>query len=95
MPAKQSTLVSIRPSMAWLFLFFPALGYYMTTRLHSMGLFRSSTYGMIVETKLSSVSCDGKSNDLAQLLYLNKDCTELKYPFYLVDENFHDIVATT
>jgi len=41
-----------KPSTAWLFLFFPALFYYMGTRLYSLGLFRSSTYGEILGHEL-------------------------------------------
>ena len=41
-----------KPNTAWLFLFFPALFYYMGTRLYSLGLFRSSTYGEILGHEL-------------------------------------------
>jgi hypothetical protein len=83
---------SVKPSMAWLFLFFPVLSYYVTTRLHSMGLFRSSTYGTVVDTKLSGIAPCGSDDDL--LLYLTHECNRLKYPVYLVDDGFQDVVAT-
>mmetsp|Transcript_20590 Transcript_20590/g.51214 ORF Transcript_20590/g.51214 Transcript_20590/m.51214 type:complete len:473 (-) Transcript_20590:1802-3220(-) len=41
-----------KPSTAWLFVFFPALFYFMGTRLYSLGLFRSSTYGEILGHEL-------------------------------------------
>jgi len=41
-----------KPNTAWIFLFFPALFYYMGTRLYSLGLFRSSTYGEILVHEL-------------------------------------------
>ena len=41
-----------KPNTAWIFLFFPALFYYMGTRLYSLGLFRSSTYGEILSHEL-------------------------------------------
>jgi len=41
-----------KPKTAWVFLFFPALFYYMGTRLYSLGLFRSSTYGEILGHEL-------------------------------------------
>ena len=44
--------VLFKPSTAWVFLFLPALFYYMGTRLYSLGLFRSSTYGEILSNEL-------------------------------------------
>ena len=41
-----------KPSTAWLFLFSPALFYFMGTRLYSLGLFRSSAYGEILGHEL-------------------------------------------
>ena len=41
-----------KPNTAWVFLFLPALCYYMGTRLYSLGLFRSSTYGDILGHEL-------------------------------------------
>jgi hypothetical protein len=87
------TSMMMKPSTAWLFLFLPALSYYVTTRLHSIGLFRSSTYGTVIDTKLSGIPCAATDDD--HVLYTTHDCSQLKYPVYLVDEDFQDIVATT
>ena len=110
-----------KPSTAWVFLFFPALFYYMGTRLYSLGLFRSSTYGEILSHELiwmstlssttnpssSKEACseflssnNNNNNNKHKLFYMqnNKDCKSLRYPLYLVHNNFDDsasIVATT
>ena len=42
-----------KPNTAWVFLFIPALFYYVGTRLYSLGLFRSSTCGEIVPHELT------------------------------------------
>eukprot|EP00980_Cylindrotheca_fusiformis_P007207 scaffold1525_cov142-Cylindrotheca_fusiformis.AAC.7 len=82
----------LKPSMAWLFLFLPALSYYTSTRLHRLGLFRASSYGEMVETSLVDVK---DCSQLQELVYTNKDCTSLHYPLYKVQENLQQIVATT
>lgn len=46
----------VKPGLVWLFLFVPALCYYMSTRLRSLGLFRSSTYGQVVPTSVVLVA---------------------------------------
>jgi hypothetical protein len=56
----------VKPSTAWLLLFFPALSYFVGTRLRSLGLFRSSTYGHPIPSKLlfwSSSSSTSSSSD--------------------------------
>mmetsp|Transcript_57972 Transcript_57972/g.64795 ORF Transcript_57972/g.64795 Transcript_57972/m.64795 type:complete len:495 (-) Transcript_57972:78-1562(-) len=49
---KVFTKTILKPSNAWLALFFPALFYYFGNALHSLGLFRSSTYGEILKHEL-------------------------------------------
>lgn len=79
--------------MAWLLVFFPALIYYVSTRLATLGLFRGSSYGEVIETSLIDVgNCQ---NVQKNLLYTNKDCTSLKYPMYMVRDDFEGVVATT
>ena len=87
--------------MAWLVVFIPALSYYMGTRLHSLGLFRSSSYGEVIETRLqvldAAVSCDK-----LQSTFPLASCQEntammmatLKYPLYLVQQEMDQVVAS-
>jgi hypothetical protein len=107
-----------KPSTAWLALFFPALLYYIGTRLYSLGLFRSSTYGEILPHELILIpqsnnnNNNNKDNILCseflssavnsknKFLYMknsNKYCNKLRYPLYLVHDDFDNgsIVATT
>lgn len=73
--------------------FFPALIYYVSTRLATLGLFRGSSYGEVIETSLIDVgNCQ---NVQKNLLYTNKACTSLKYPMYMVRDDFEGVVATT
>ncbi len=90
----------IRPSTAWLFLFVPALLYYVGTRLRSVGLFRSSTYGRPVTAHLTWTppleggACQAKGGS-RDLLFLRGDCHALAYPVYVVQEDLGAVVATT
>jgi hypothetical protein len=103
-----------KPSTAWLALFFPALLYYIGTRLYSLGLFRSSTYGEILPHELILIPQSNNNNkDILcseflssavnsknKFLYMknsNKDCNKLRYPLYLVHDDFDNgsIVSTT
>lgn len=86
--------LTVKPSVAWWFVFLPALMYYTSTRLHSLGLFRASSYGEIVETSLVVVS-DCTELQESGIVYINKDCTSLYYPLYKVRDDFTNIVATT
>ena len=73
-------------------MFLPALTYYVSTRLHTLGLFRGSSYGETIETALLGVT---NCQDVQKhLLYTNKDCTALRYPLYLVRDDFEGVVAT-
>ncbi len=76
---KAVSKVAFKPSTAWVFLFLPALFYYMGTRLYSLGLFRSSTYGEILSNELvwmnSAVSLVNPSTskaDCSKFLASNK-----------------------
>ena len=110
-----------KPSTAWLALFFPALLYYIGTRLYSLGLFRSSTYGEILPHELILIPQSNNNNNnnnnnnkdtlcseflssavngKNKFLYMknsNKDCNKLRYPLYLVHDDFDNgsIVSTT
>ncbi|OEU16449.1 hypothetical protein FRACYDRAFT_239041 [Fragilariopsis cylindrus CCMP1102] len=109
-----------KPSTAWLALFFPALLYYIGTRLYSLGLFRSSTYGEILPHELILIPQSSNNNNnnnnhkdtlcpeflssavngKNKFLYMknsNKDCNKLRYPLYLVHDDFDNgsIVSTT
>jgi hypothetical protein len=63
-----------------------------------MGLFRSSTYGdVVLETRvLEDCSSKQSQSQAHSMLYTQQDddCT-LKYPVYMVQDNFEHIVATT
>ena len=98
-------------SIAWVFLFFPALFYYAGTRLYTFGLFRSSSYGEIMpheltlrmptsSTNLSNEVCSEflSSNNQNPLVYLksNDECRSLRFPLFLVADFTSDsVVATT
>jgi hypothetical protein len=49
---KTAAKTVFKQNTAWVFLFFPALCYYMGTRLYTLGLFRSSTYGDVLGHEL-------------------------------------------
>ena len=68
--------LQLKPSMTWLIVFLPALGYYMVTRLYEAGLFRGSTIGQIVGTKLIVLpsTADGSG--------LRASCQALESIFY-------------
>jgi hypothetical protein len=89
----------LKPSMAWLVVFIPALSYYMGTRLHSLGLFRSSSYGEVIETRLqvfdTAASCD-KLHTIFPLASCqdNTATATLKYPLYLVQQEMDQVVAS-
>ncbi|CAJ1946356.1 unnamed protein product [Cylindrotheca closterium] len=96
--------ISIKPSLAWCFVFFPALWYYGLTRLHSLGLFSSSSFGTAMETSLVGVFDCQKLKDASIVYYNHRNCEELsnnpagvplKYPLYLVRDDFRNVVATT
>ena len=104
---KAISKIIFKRNTAWIFLFLPALFYYIGTRLYSLGLFRSSTYGEILGHELSwvtptSLVCseflawNKDSNQKLLHMHSNKDCNSLRYPIYLVQE-FEDksVVATT
>lgn len=72
-----------KPSTAWLFVFLPALFYFMGTRLYSLGLFRSSTYGEIMAheliwmTAVASLSSPSTSDTMcSEFLASNKNSKE-------------------
>jgi hypothetical protein len=88
-----------KPSVAWLYLFLPALSYFMSTRLRSMGLFRSSTYGDVADYKLDIIKGDCASlqkHSRSTFLYLANDCESLRYPIYnVLHEDTESIVSST
>ncbi len=59
------------PAMAWILIFVPAFLYYVSTRLYSWGLFRSSTVGDAIEFSIGS-HCSFLSQ---QVLSTAVDCT--------------------
>jgi hypothetical protein len=93
----------LQPSLAWLYLFVPALSYFVSTRLHSMGLFRSSTYGDVIEHRVevirgecSTLQKKSRNNHFLYLLSTNKECQSLQYPLYQVlRDDTESIVSTT
>jgi len=95
-----------KPNTAWLSLFLPALFYYMGTRLYSMGLFRSSTYGKILHHELTWVNptpslkttASGNKNSKQTLFYTqsHEGRSSLRYSIYLVqDFDEGSVVSTT
>eukprot|EP00535_Pseudo-nitzschia_heimii_P004175 CAMPEP_0197185544 /NCGR_PEP_ID=MMETSP1423-20130617/12172_1 /TAXON_ID=476441 /ORGANISM="Pseudo-nitzschia heimii, Strain UNC1101" /LENGTH=457 /DNA_ID=CAMNT_0042636635 /DNA_START=69 /DNA_END=1438 /DNA_ORIENTATION=+ len=50
-----------KPNTAWTFVFFPALFYYVGTRLYTLGLFRSSSYGEILNHELTWMNATAAS----------------------------------
>jgi hypothetical protein len=85
--------------MAWLVVFLPALSYYMGTRLHSLGLFRSSSYGEVIETRLQVLDTAASCDKLLSIFPLascqdNTATATLKYPLYLVQQEMDQVVAS-
>ncbi|KAG7363785.1 hypothetical protein IV203_027146 [Nitzschia inconspicua] len=93
-----TTKLLFQPRFAWIYIFLPALIYFMSTRLYSVGLFRSSTYGDVMEYQLSIVKGDCAAiwkQHSRSFLYVTKDCQSLKYPIYKVlEDTTESIVAT-
>lgn len=92
----------LKPSLAWLVVFMPALSYYMGTRLHSLGLFRSSSYGEVIETRLQVLETTAASCDKLYKIFSLASCQDnaatptatLKYPLYLVQQEMDQVVAS-
>jgi sugar lactone lactonase YvrE len=98
MAMTSSFRMTINPNMAWLLLFLPALAYYMSTRLTSLGLFSSSSFGQVIETSFvvdDNMMLQCPLIAASKLLYTNHDCTSLTRPVYMVHDGFESIVATT
>ena len=89
---------SIPPTMAWLLVFLPAFFYYMSTRLYSWGLFRSSTVGDMIEFTLGGASGRPRQeyycSTLQSHVLATLDCTTHRGMGYRILQE-PDIVATT
>jgi hypothetical protein len=71
----------IPPGLAWLTVFIPALSYFLATRFSSL---QHDSLGTVVTTHASIA--------LNTVFYLKQN--ELQYPLVLIDDSYHDVVAS-
>lgn len=70
--------------------------------MHSLGVFSASSYGTAMETSIVGIQDCQKLKDASVAYYNHRHCEEsssssvpLKYPLYLVRDDFRNVVATT
>ena len=85
----------MRPSLAWLAVFVPALCYFLATRLTNKGFRLFGASSNLGQTVTHQIHVVGDCRQLEQVFYLSSSCSESKYGLQLVlQEPQLNIVAT-